>query len=207
MSDVCYIEVRPLTPGLLEDWLAFFDHDAFADNPDWSGCYCQHFHADRTERAWALRTDEENRAATVEHINAGRLNGYLAYAGGRPVGWCQAAPRSSIPNVANDPELVGDPGGGEVPASEDERVGSIVCFVVAEACRRQGVAAALLDAACAGFRAAGLTVAEAYPLITARGDASNYHGPLALYRSAGFELWRELKGRLVVRRELTQPIE
>ena len=31
------ITLRELTPQLLPDWLAFFDHDAFADNPDpWS---------------------------------------------------------------------------------------------------------------------------------------------------------------------------
>jgi GNAT superfamily N-acetyltransferase len=207
MNEVGDIEVRPLTPGLLQDWLAFFDHDAFADNPEWCGCYCHYYHADHGERDWDARTPEENRAASEELIRQGRLGGYLAYVDGRPVGWCHAAPRDSIPNVANDPEVAGDLAGGEVPASEEERVGSIVCFVVAAAFRRQGVAAALLDAACAGFRAAGLTVAEAYPSLRAKTDATHYHGPLALYRSAGFEPYRELNGRLVVRRELSQPIE
>jgi len=53
MADVV---IQPLTPDLLGDWLAFFDQDAFADNPDWSGCYCQWFHVDHEQGDWESRT-------------------------------------------------------------------------------------------------------------------------------------------------------
>jgi GNAT superfamily N-acetyltransferase len=185
--------VHPLSPELSADWLAFFDHDAFADNPDWSGCYCHFFHADHNEKDWQCRTSEENRAASIRLIEAGRLQGYLAYADGRPVGWCQAAPRLAIPNLADDPDLAVD---------DAAEVGSIVCFLVAESFRRRGVAGALLEAACVGFRVAGLRVAEAYPSRTATSDATNYHGPLALYLRVGFTAFRELKDRVLVRRGL-----
>jgi hypothetical protein len=32
--------VKELTPSLRDDFLLFFDTVAFADNPDWSDCYC-----------------------------------------------------------------------------------------------------------------------------------------------------------------------
>jgi hypothetical protein len=32
--------VKELTPSLRDDFLLFFDHVAFVDNPDWSDCYC-----------------------------------------------------------------------------------------------------------------------------------------------------------------------
>jgi ribosomal protein S18 acetylase RimI-like enzyme len=187
------VTVRALTPGQLDDWLAFFDGEAFADNPDWSGCYCQWFHVDHGAEEWEGRTPDTNRASSVELIGAGRLNGYLAYVGGRAVGWCQAAPRNSIPNIANDPDLAAD---------DADEVGSIVCFVIAVAFRRQGIAQRLLEAACAGFRAQGLRTAEAYPRREAAGDAANYHGPLALYLRAGFEPNRELGDLIVVRCKL-----
>lgn len=38
--------IRKLTPELLEDWLSFFDKDAFSDNEDWCGCYCMCYHYD-----------------------------------------------------------------------------------------------------------------------------------------------------------------
>jgi len=82
-------------------------------------------------------------------------------------------------------------------------VGSIVCFLVAKPFRGQGVAAGLLDAACAGFRERGLRVAEAYPSRTAAGDAATYHGPLALYLRAGFKPYREVGQSVIVRRELS----
>lgn len=37
------LSLRPLGPSLLEDWLAFFDGDAFADHPEWGSCYCRCF--------------------------------------------------------------------------------------------------------------------------------------------------------------------
>lgn len=187
------IVVRPLTPDLLEDWLAYFDHDAFEDNPDWAGCYCQWFHFDHDTADWEARTAEDNRASAVRLIQTGGLRGYLAYDGARPVGWCQAAPRLEIPNLAHDDELVAD---------DAAQVGSIVCFNVAAASRRRGVAGALLEAACAGFRERGLRMAEAYPRREATGDAANYHGPLALYLRAGFEVYRETANLVVVRRVL-----
>jgi GNAT superfamily N-acetyltransferase len=187
------LAVRRLTPELLDDWLHFFDGEAFADNPDWAGCYCYWFHADAAEKAWDARTAEENRAASASLIRAGRLSGYLAYLDGRMVGWCQAAPRTRIPNLAKDPALV---------VEDVDRVGAIVCFLVAAGARRRGVAGALLDAACDGFRAEGLWTAEAYPVKAAQGDAHNYHGPLALYLRAGFEPYREVDGIIMVRRPL-----
>src|SRR5207249_4857835 len=40
---VTHLLVKPLTPALGPDFLAFFDHErgsAFSDNPEWAKCYC-----------------------------------------------------------------------------------------------------------------------------------------------------------------------
>ena len=37
------VEVRPIAPGMVEDILAFFDHDAMVGRPEWAGCYCMYF--------------------------------------------------------------------------------------------------------------------------------------------------------------------
>ena len=36
--------IKELNPSLKDDFLYFFDHIAFADNPDWSDCYCSLYH-------------------------------------------------------------------------------------------------------------------------------------------------------------------
>ena len=170
--------IRKLTPERLEDYLAFFDHDAFADHPEWAFCYCRLHHFPHDQRAWGATTAEENREAVIDLIQAGILRGYLAYLGDKPVGWCNAGPRVRMTTTPDYDE------------PDAEATGSIMCFVVAKEHRRRGIARRLLDAACAGFAAQGFTFAEAYLFQGAQGDAANYPGPLAMYLAAGFERYR-----------------
>lgn len=87
MSDTA-IEVHPLSPERLPDFLAFFDGDAFSDNPKWSSCYCQCYYEDHSRVVWKDRTAAENRSFACERAANGQMQGYLAYVGGRVVGWC-----------------------------------------------------------------------------------------------------------------------
>jgi GNAT superfamily N-acetyltransferase len=185
------IEIRMLTPDLLRDFLAFFEGAAFADNPKWSSCYCQFLYVDHAKVTWSARTAEENRAAACDRICNKRMQGYLAYRDGTPVGWCNAAPRTMLDAFVNEP----DP--------DAARIGQVTCFVVAEDHRRTGVAASLLEAACAGLKAQGYAIAEATPRAQASSDAENHYGPLGMYLAAGFRVHREdADGTVYVRRSL-----
>lgn len=185
--------IRPLTPKLLSDWLAFFDNEAFVGNPDWAGCYCQFYHADHDEKDWDERTGQENRNASIQLIQRGRLRGHLAYVEGKVIGWCQACPRTSVSNLGSNPDL---------QIEDVERVGSILCFLVAPHYRKLGIGEMLLSAACLGRAESGIQIAEAYPRRSAKSAALNYHGPLTMYLRAGFKPFREFKDFLVVRKAL-----
>jgi GNAT superfamily N-acetyltransferase len=185
------IDVQPLAPARLADFVAFFDGDAFADNPGWRFCYCQYLHVDHRTVQWVRRTAEQNREAACQRIAAAQMQGFLAYRGGRVVGWCNAAPRTMMQAYADDH----DP--------DDARIGQIGCFVVAKAQRRTGVAGALLRAALQGLGSSGLRIAQATPSRQARSDAQQHHGPLGMYLTAGFRVHRERDdGTMVVRRDL-----
>ncbi|MEO7335491.1 MAG: GNAT family N-acetyltransferase [Caldimonas sp.] len=185
------LEIRKLSPSLKDDFLAFFEGEAFRDNPKWASCFCQSLYIDHSTVDWQNRTGHENRAAACERICSDRMQGYLAYLDGKPVGWCNAAPRTMIDALADEP----DP--------DAERMGEITCFVVARPHRRSGVATALLHAACEGLKAQGLTLAEAMPNPQAADDAQNHHGPLSMFLAAGFEVHRtEADGQVRVRRSL-----
>jgi len=186
------LDIRPLVPERLEDFLAYFDGPAFADNPKWRFCYCQYPLVDHTVVRWNERTADENRAAACARIAGGRMQGWLAYRGGEVVGWCHAAPRSAMDAFA----AAADPDG--------ERIGRIACFVIARPHRRTGVATRLLAATLDGFRAQGLAFAEATPRRAAESDAEHYTGPLGLYLAAGFTVHgEEPGGSLVVRLSLS----
>ena len=184
--------IRPLEPERLADYLDFFDNRAFTDNPKWASCYCYFpYHDPKAPPPWQQRSAADNRQAVCACIEAGRAQGFLAYDAERVVGWCNSAPKLRYPMLTylNDPD-----------AAEQ---GCIFCFVIAPTHRRQGIARALLDAACAGLAAQGLRWAEALPSREAKNAAQNYHGPLEMYLAAGFSIVREeADGRVLVRRRL-----
>ncbi len=51
LPEIAAITVHPATSDRVEDWLQLFDHDGFADNPDWASCYCLEPHV------WELHRD------------------------------------------------------------------------------------------------------------------------------------------------------
>lgn len=185
--------IRELTPELLDDYLKFFDNDAFADNPAWAGCYCMYYHFSGTDEEWDVRTASENRATISDLIRNGQAHGLLAYVGGKPVGLCKVAPRLALPKLNLHKDLQVD---------DADRVGSIVCFVIAKPYRGRGIARRLLDAACDVLASRGFAFAEAYPCKHAESEADNYPGPLKMYLAAGFTIFREVDKHVIVRKPL-----
>ncbi len=177
-----------------EAFLAFFDREAFAENPMWASCYCMFPHLALADDAWGARTGEQNRADKIALIRRGEAHGYLAFDGDRMIGWCHAAPRETLPGIASRSAFRIE--------HDAARVGSIACFVVAAPYRRQGVARRLLDAACDGLREAGMAFAEGYPRREAESDAREHFGPLAMYLAAGFRVHQEGERNFIVRKQL-----
>lgn len=172
------VTVEALTPERLDEFLGFFDGDAFADNPAWASCYCQCFLVDHTRVVWKDRTAAENRADACSKIRDRRMQGQLAYVDGKVVGWCNAGPWRLMSALHAEPEPLAD------------SLGEITCFIVSSAHRRRGVATALLAAACEDLRAQGLATVEAYARTDDASAAQNHHGPLAMYLAQGFAIHR-----------------
>lgn len=184
-------EVRALQRGDAEAWLNFFDHEAFADNPRWAGCYCQFPTTAHTTIVWKDQSAELNRERACQRIATGQQRGVVAMAQGRVVGWCHAGPWTES-TIMDDSQ----------PEPLAARLGAISCFVVAPPWRGVGVATALLDAACEALRHAGSVAVDAWTQPEAADVAAMHTGPLALYERAGFVKLREVDGRWVMRKPL-----
>ena len=184
MSDVT---VRAISPAQHDAVMHFFDLVAYADNPNWSKCYC----CERVVPDYDDRTKAQNRATRSGLIRSAKANGLVAYRLGRVVGWCHAAPKSELLNV---------------PGERSGDVGAVVCFVVVPDQRRLGIATTLLDAALDHLRQRGLRAVEAYPWLgeveSARWVWTQYVGPLSMYAKAGFAVAETLGDFCIVRREL-----
>jgi GNAT superfamily N-acetyltransferase len=190
LSEIGGITVYPVIEERVDDWVRFFDHDAFAGNPDWASCYCIEPHIPATpelpERAW-----RDTRASVVGRLRGGTTFGYLAYIDGRPAGWVNASLRSDYGLY----RLV-DTGGPE-PRS----VIGISCFVIAPPFRRHGVASALLDRVIADAAARGASWIEGYPHNEPKGtDAAHFRGPRSMYEARGFQPIEVRENDTVMRR-------
>ena len=196
------VRIEPLVPSRREDYLRFFDHErgsAFSDNPDWARCYC-HFHHVSPRIDWDGLDGAANRLAMDARIACAEMEGYLAYRDDEVVGWINAQPRNRLRHC--DARIGVKPPPLPVPPHE---AAAIVCFVIAPAHRRGGVARALLAGALADLGARGVRVVDAYP----RADATavpyaqdHYRGPRSLFVAAGFEELVRDGGKLVMRKFL-----
>ena len=153
---------------------------------------------------WRLRRSEfhalgksKRQAAFRKPVQGGAPLGILAYEGPRPVGWCAVAPRGATPALERSPVC---------KPVDDQEVWSITCFFVDPKARRDGVMAALIEAAVKHSRQHGAKIVEAYPRDPggARIDsASGYVGLVEPFVGQGFqEVARRTPKRPFMRRSL-----
>lgn len=194
LESIGTIHVERVTPDRVDDFLAFFDHDAFTGNPAWASCYCTEPH----DHPRGARPDEmlpepwqHKRERMIGLLSSGESHGYLAYVDGRPAGWVNASTRAACALYRH----------GTV---EDDVVISVSCFVIAPPYRRHGLADALLTRVIADAPARDASWIEAYPPTDPRADdAGNFRGPPVLYTHHGFEAVGEDGVNTVMRRRVT----
>lgn len=161
------------------------------------GCWCMWWRIPRAE--FNRQQGEGNRLALRALVESGVVPGILAYADGRPVGWCALQPRVEYPALARSRVL---------KAVDDAPVWSVTCFYVAKGHRRQGITVKLLEAAAAHARAHGAAVLEGYPKDPQSGekqpDAFIFTGMLSAFLQAGFsEVARRSPTRPTMRKDLS----
>jgi len=193
LDEVGTTEVEQVTADRIDDWLRFFDHDAFVGTPEWAACYCLEPHVrvpgnpPRDEDpAWT-----ENRQEMVSLLGEGVSFGYLAYQDDQPVGWVNASLRS---NYGLYREV--DPSGPDAAS-----VIGISCFIIAPPYRRHNVATTLLDRVLEDAGGRGAMWVEAYPFNeTGEADSANFRGPMSMFLERGFEVVEVRERDTVVRK-------
>lgn len=175
------LEIIPLTPESGSEFCAFFDHLDYSYKPDWQGCYCLYYHSTCDDAGWRARSPAQNRADALDLIARGEMRGYLAYAEGKCVGWCNANALAALPRFAGSPEL----------AQFDDKTGVIICFIIHPKFRGKGAARQLIRAALEGFRREGFARVLGLPFEWKEYPELQYHGTRAMFAEAGFETLNE----------------
>lgn len=172
------LAVHPLTPARWKDFERLFGEKGAC-----AGCWCMFWRLEAGERFQDVKGVSAKRRMKAL-VLAGKARGFLAYAGGAPVGWLAAGPRRDFPKLDRAPSLACD---------DADRVWALPCFFIDAKHRGQGVATRLLDAAVRELPKRGAKVLEGYPLKPARpGEAIPaafaYTGTVPLFTRRGFSV-------------------
>jgi ribosomal protein S18 acetylase RimI-like enzyme len=137
------------------------------------------------------RLKEKNRKALKSLADAGAHVGLIGYEGGVPCGWISFGPREDFKRLANSTIM---------KPVDDEKVWSVICFVVPSEFRKQGVARRMLDAAIAFCKKKKVKLVEGYPVDKPgrSSDSSMWFGAKSMFDAAGFEE--------IARRKSTRPV-
>lgn len=203
------ITVKRLTPELITDYFDFFDNRAFTDHQEWSCCYCTMFHTNaeaeaeidcvvtESDQNWELVGKTVKKFAK-QYIECGKINGYLAYADGIAVGWCNANDKEVYQRFDYEEEVT------EYLRSRGlEKIKAVTCYLVAPQYRGKGVATALLAAVIKDAEEAGYSAVEGYPRLHEEWKKFDYYGPLRLWEKAGFTQCGEIGKILLMRKNLS----
>jgi GNAT superfamily N-acetyltransferase len=194
------VTVRPATSGRFDDVAAVM---GTRGAPSW--CWCQFFLTTGEGYTSSAAANREALRSQLASRARDRSRGLVAYVGDEPVGWVQLGPRTAYPRITRNRSraTLAAQVGDDLAA---DGVWSVTCFVVKVGRRRQGVAAALLDAAIDHARASGARVLEGHPVdVAAKPDgrapgADLYHGVASTFAGAGFvEVGRTAPARPVMR--------
>ena len=192
------IQVAPAAAGRWPDLERLFGaHGAY------SNCWCMFWRLTHTD---FNRMQSEERKAMLQSLAlSAQPPGLLAYVDGTVAGWCSLGRREDFAALERSRTL---------KRVDDRPVWSVVCFFVARAYRRQGVAHALLKGAVDYATVQGAKIIEAYPidLQTTRlqgarlTGCTGYMGIASVFRSLGFtEAARASETQLIMRYFVVEP--
>ncbi|WP_395703923.1 GNAT family N-acetyltransferase [Aquabacterium sp.] len=148
------LRVQPLTPERWPDLEAVFNARGCAVA---RSCWCMYYRESGAQppRPPGQSLPQARRERMKALVEAGPPPGLIGYRAAKPVGWIALGPREHFAKLQKSPVM---------KPVDAQPVWSIICFVVPAEHRRQGVAAALLQAAVAWARRQGATLLEAYPV-------------------------------------------
>lgn len=183
------IAIHPVSP---ERWADL--EKLFGPGGAYGGCWCMFFRMRRKE--FEKKRNPDNKAAMKAIVDSGKPPGLLAYVDGGPTGWCSLDPREKFPHLEHSRKL---------ERVDGQPVWSIVCFVIDERQRKQGLMTALLQAAIDYARDRGAKIIEGYPVEPdgELGSYDGYTGIVSTYRRLGFEeVARPSKSQAIMRKQL-----
>ena len=111
------------------------------------------------------------------------MDGYLAYANNKVVGWCAAGNSQLFERLPD----------------ADDKLARVICFNVDPDLRNQGIANKMLDLVLADLEKRGFAAVEAAPTV-AEAPERSFQGTVSMFEARGFEKVVEMPtGQILMR--------
>lgn len=189
------IEIKKLTPDMVDDYIRFFDDTPHSTNKPEHRCYCVCWCSDNYKNK-DLSTAEKRRKAAAEYVKGGNIQGYLAYCEGKVIGWCNANTKSDCYECTAWQMFMGN------IERDNANVKSVYCFTIAPEYRGKGVAGLLLEQVCRDAEKDGYEFVEGYPNREFINTEDDFMGPIKLFEKHGFIACYEADNKVVMRKKL-----
>lgn len=184
------IKVEPATPGRWRDVETIFRARGCSVA---RGCWCMYYRRSGAQPPLpeGMTRAERNRRDLKALTRSAIAPGLIGYRHRAPIGWISLGPREDFRKLERSIVM---------KRVDDEKVWSVICFVVPGEHRGQGVAKALLEGAIAYARRKRVRILEAYPVDRPgrAKDDSLWFGTKSMFDAAGF--------REVARRKPQRPV-
>jgi len=186
-SSLSDLKFHPMTPKRWKDL-----ENLFGERGACGGCWCMFWRLSRSQ--FVKQQGLGNKKAMKRIVDSGEIPGILAYANGKPIGWCAVAPRETFQLLERSRIM------GRV---DEKPVWSVVCFFVAKPFRQEGISVAMLKSAAEYARKKGAKIVEGYPVKPKRDrmpDVFANTGLASAFLQAGFvEVLRRSETRPIMR--------
>lgn len=187
------LHIRKLTSEMADDFLQYFDHDAFTDHEEWANCYCLESHLTKEEEEMYVGK-EKRRKKAAELIQQGIMSGYLIYDCNRVIGWCNAGDKMDYRPICKNKDFLTD-------NNERGKIKVVYCIDIAPDYRGKGIANCIIEKIISDAQEEGYFYIEGYPF-SDRTFPYQYHGPVRLYMKYGFEIYRKQDWFYIMRKPL-----
>lgn len=169
--------IKPLDSELALTFIEYLGSLDFSHASHWATCFCRFYQTNCSMEEWQNRTGLENSKEAIEQIKSGNMRGYLAFHGDKCIGWCNANNINQYIRIEKDVRHI----------VNGQKVGCIICFVIHQDYRKQGVARLLLNQAVEAFRMQGFDAVLALPVDIKGEPEKLYRGTINMYQELGFK--------------------
>lgn len=185
------IQFVKLTPHMADEFLHYFENDAFPENDPRIGCYCLESHLTNEGEYTGV---EERRGKAKELILNGTMTGYLIYDDKNIIGWCNTGDKTDYLPICENKEF-------QTEDSEKGRIKVLYCIDIAPDYQGKGIASLTMEQVLSDATKEGYAYVEGYPFVD-RDFIWQYRGPVRLYEKFGFEMYAKKSWFYIMRKAL-----